>query len=227
MRFIFIALGLAGIILFVSTLSSPAYKDERAYEVAYSAIDPQAPDASAKFSELRRSELTNKYLFQNYGIVLLALGLVGFLIFRGNRVYSPKTKMRIALMGFLAVAATSAGLYISMFLGLSRGDYPHWADSVGIGIAENAFVSLVMCVFMLAHLIFLKGNFTPGRQISYRPSLKTLWPFLLTILSLSALIISVLQGDAFVVVGLSLWAYFFASLKAGLQEEASSKFAAE
>lgn len=225
MRVICMILIIAGSILFLSTLSMQAYKDERAYEAAYLAIDSRASDASAKFSALRRSELTNKFLLQDYGIVLLSLGLIGAVIIRGNRIYAPKTKIRIAALGFLAVIAMSAGAYISMFLGLSRGEYPHWADSVGIGIAENAFLSLVLFIWMLVHLIFLKGNFTPGRQIQLKPTLKSLWLFLLAALSFVALLVSAFQADAFSVVGIGLWTYFFASLKSGREFGLSSDFA--
>lgn len=217
MKYAFLVAALIGATLLIIGMQMPAYKDEARYQSAYMAIDPQSEDASTKFSELRRNSLTNRYLLEDYGVIFLSLGAIGGLVLRRKerKIHSPKSGAHIAALGLLSAAVTTLGLTAYLFVGLSRGDYPYWADSAGIGIAAVLFSATLMFVFATLHLPLLRRGFAADQRVSLQPSIKSWWLSLMTVLSLVALAVSILQADPWTVPGLALWAYFFASLKSG------------
>ena len=217
MKYAFLVAALIGATLLITGMQMPAYKDEARYQSAYMAIDPQSADASTKFSELRRNSLTNRYLFEDFGLIFLSLSAIGGLVLRKKerKIYSPKSGAHVAALGLLSAAVTALGLTAYLFVGLSRGDYPHWADSAGIGIAAIAFAAALLFVFAILHLLLLRRGFAADQRVSLQPSIKSWWLSLMTILSLVALAVSILQADPWTTPGLALWAYFCASLKSG------------
>ena len=217
MKYAFAAMALVGAVFLIISAQMPAYKDEARYQSAYMAIDPQSADASTKFSELRRNSLTHRYLLEDYGLIFLSLGTIGGLVIRRQErtMYSPRTKAHIAALGLLSALVTSLGLTASMFAGMSRGDYPYSADSAGIGIAAILFVTVLLIVFATLHLPLLRGGFLADQKLNLKPSIKSWWLSLMTVLSLVALTTSVIQAEPGTAPGLALWAYFFASLKSG------------
>lgn len=216
MRFPLTIMSVVGALLVCWSLTLSAYKDERAYEVSYNSIDSLSPEASKQFAELRKKSLTDKFQIQDYGIVILTVGLIGLCLFekKGWRISAPKNRTRFVVLGFTCVAVTAISIFTSMFLGLSRGDYPHWSDSAGIGIAQNAFLILIFLCWMVPHLLFLRGNFKVHQQIMLVPSVSTALLIVEGTLFLCGFVLSFIQAD--ILAGsFLLWSYFFFALMSG------------
>ncbi len=224
MKFASIIMAIVGALLVCWSLTMSAYKDERAYESSYNSIDSLSPEASKQFGELRKSSLTDMHQIQDYGIVILTAGPIGLCLFakKGWRISSPKTRKQTAALGFTCVGMTAIALFASMFLGLSRGDYPHWSDSAGIGIAQNAALILVLIFWMASHLLFLRGNFKENQTIAFTPTVSTSLLLLEGTLLFCGFILSLIQADILAGAFL-LWSYFSFSLMAGKNPKAQDR----
>lgn len=172
---------------------------------------------SAEYWKLRDEMLTPKYKLQDYGCTIL-LGGIGLFITRRKSQYflrSPKSK---AILIVIAVSAPilSVGAYVfDLLQGMYRGEYPHWADSLGIPFAGLPFLLTVAMLWSLAHLGFIHGSNTAGANLSLAVSARANW-WLLFVSGLTTVLVALLAIDGaywYALPGV-LWLYFYLSLAA-------------
>ena len=209
---------LAGLALLGYSLLLEPYTDSAAYYAQYGSIDVSASDATQRFSALRATFLTPKFSFQDYGItfgmvglLLLLPGLLGFQRFR-----TPGGRMGLLLTGVSAAVLSCVALAERLHLHLLRGNFPHWADSLGIAAAAI----LVLCVLLLLWALFLlllyKDSFVSRVPLFPIEARLSDW-FLLTVLTITSVLLLcvVFSGNFWLILPGLLWGYFYLSILQG------------
>ncbi|MCL2636639.1 MAG: hypothetical protein FWD50_08475, partial [Betaproteobacteria bacterium] len=122
---------LVGVALLGYTFSISPYKNEALFEERYMAL---SDGQSKEYWELRDEMLTPKFQLQDYGGTLVALSIGIILVSRKGwqRLKSPKSGARLLGLAVAAPILTVGALVFDLLQGFSRGEFPHWADSMGI-----------------------------------------------------------------------------------------------
>lgn len=206
-----IFLFILGSVLIGYASSLPAYKDERLFLERYMSL---SPGQNKEFGELREEMLTPKFQLQDYGIELLAIASAVFAATRsgGFHVLHP-TRKTLAAVGIGVPFLTVGGYVFDLMLAFDRGEFPHWADSMGIPLSGAPILLALLIVWALAHLLFV-------RRIDYFPtslikafSLKANW-WLLFMAALTALLVLLCAafGQYWYAIPGGLWVYLYLSI---------------
>jgi hypothetical protein len=197
-----------------SSLLQP-YTDKAAYESRYMAMG--AGD-SEKFFALRREMLTPKYRLLDHGWALIAVALIlaPGAITHWRRLRSPASRLLIVGIGIVAVLGTIGAEIFNLMRDAERGDFPHWADSLGIPLFGMIFVAVGLCVWGAFHLGFLAGEFEVRvplvcaltRQVN-------LWLAFVFCATVLIVLLYIVEGSAAHVIVGGVWLYFYASLASG------------
>lgn len=216
-----VLLAAIGALGFFHSLTVPAYKNETLYLDQYRDISVEGSyeAATQEFRKLRDGQLTEKYKVQDYSLTVLfsALALLGFVLLGGVQAACLKSKTQIALLGVASALTTSAASLFSLLLDFNRGEFPWWADSLGIPLfTQEVPILLVLLIWAVSHLYFLKGHFEYGRTI-FRFSVfeGNLWLSSISFISLLFLIDSVAKGSFVMIIPGCLWIYFYLCLASG------------
>jgi|SRR6266853_568547 len=205
----------AGLCLFVYALTVPPYVDEKKFTERYMAL---SPGQSKEYWALRDEMLTNRFRFQDYGVTVLIAGIVGLIALRKGfrQIKAPRARSWLAGLAIALPFLTVGGYVFDLFLAFGRGEFPHWADSMGIPLAGVPILLGAMLVWALAHLLFLRGTYTGGTPIAQGVSRKGNW-YLLAVAALTALLICLTSvfGQYYYALPSVLWLYFYLSLAAG------------
>lgn len=210
-----------GAIGFFYSLNLPAYKDEDFYHSQYMSIafDPSPKEASKQFHILRDSQLTSKYKVQDYSLTVFSIGLVllFFLKAGGTNITSFNSKKKIFFLGVFSALITSCGFFSSLMLDYHRGEFPWWADSLGIPIfTQDVPMFLALLGWAIIHSLFVSGKFECGKTVFKLGVLKSnYWLSFITVISLLFLLASIVYGSFTMVIPGCLWIYFYLSLAAG------------
>ncbi len=210
-----IALFVVGLVLVGYSASMPAYTDQAAFQREYMNLSAGQDE---EYWALRDKMLTPKYKLQDYGGTLIVSGLAILLFVRDKRFRLVAPKSRAALVG-IAIAApcvSVAAFIFDLFQGAGRGEFPHWADSLGIPLTGAPFLFVSLVVWAAAHLVFLRGPYTPSAPLSVAVSRKTnLW--LLFVSAITALIVAdcLFEGTYWYAIPGTMWLYLYTSMAAG------------
>ncbi len=203
------------IVLLYSSMLKP-YTNEDEYNQKYYAIEGEK--RFKEFYQLREIYLTEKYLIEDYGITILIVGLFIFTLFyKGdNSIKIPNTKLKIGLIGFVAVLVSVLGYIGDLFLGMVRGDFPHWADSLIIPLAAVPIIFITLLVWFFLNLIGLINPFKAGVQIKeFQLNNINYWFLFLVIIALITTIITIFYGDFWLTTAGLIWSYFYFCLLVG------------
>jgi hypothetical protein len=189
------------------------YKDEAIFMERYLAL---SSGQSAEYSKLRGEMLTPKFQLQDYGGTLVAAAVVTFFISRRGwrNVTSPKSSA--TLLGLaVAVPFFTAGAFVfDLFLASERGEFPHWADSIGIPLMGTPVLLVVLLVWSVAHFAFLRRTYKSAPLSQAVSEKANKW--LLFVAALTAVLIA-LQASLgqywYAMPGIA-WLYFYLSLAA-------------
>lgn len=216
---------ITGSIGFFYSLKIPAYKNETFFQSQYMAIqiEPSTHEASKKFYELRESQLTNKYRIQDYSLMTFFVGvtLLGLVYLGGTRALSLDSKKKIIFLGIFSALITSGASFGSLMLDFNRGEFPWWADSLGIPIATAEIPQLLfLLVWVICHSLFLRGRFECRKPIFRIDVIKSnYWLSFVTSISFLLLVESVVRAGFMMIIPCSAWIYFYLSLAAGRVDE--------
>jgi len=203
-----------------STALKPYTDREAFYEKMYSVMDDE--NKYEEYYKLRQSYLTSKYTFENYGLVAIILGLYSLILIPKNwkDFKTPKTKLTIGIVGFLAVILSIGGYVGDLFLEATRDRYPPWADSLGIPLMSVPFLFLLFSGWFAANLIGLKNSFRTAVYISeFRLKKTNYWYLSLLILTALLVLTLIYEGDFWWTAAGIMWIYFYLSLLLGRQKE--------
>lgn len=208
---------LIGIGLFCYSFNFEGFTNRAEFEdKVYELMD--LPNKSEKFYELRNSYLTPKYELENYGFVMIIVGVAILITLpkKGFQISVAKEKWIIAAIGILAAALSVIGFVGDLFLEMHRFGYPPWSDSMGIPLTGVPFTILIFLGWWAVNLIGLKGSFALGSKFKELDmSHINYWYLTLTILTLLLTMLLVYEGDFWWTAAGIAWAYFYFQIGIG------------
>jgi len=173
---------------------------------------------SEEYWKLRDEMLTPKFQLEDYGITLAAIALAVFLVTRKGqvRLQSPNSRKALVALAIVLPFLTVGGYIFDLLQAFDRGEFPHWADSMGIPLMGAPIQFIILLVWSLAHLSFLRGGYQPAASLVQAVSLKANW-WLLFVSVVTALLalLCVALGQYWYAIPGTLWLYLYLSLGAG------------
>lgn len=206
-----LALGLA-LIAYAAFL--PPYKDRERFEQQYRQL---TAGQSARYYALRQEMITPKYQLEDYGGTAIALALAVFLFTRSGRlrVESPASCKTLVAIGIGLPFLTVVSFVSDLFLSFSRGEYPHWGDSMGIPLMGAPVVLVLALVWSMAHLCFLRGvDYSPTSLIRALSPKANWWLLCISLGTALLALDSLVFGQFCYVIPCALWLYLYLSLAA-------------
>ncbi|MCL2525345.1 MAG: hypothetical protein FWF20_11140 [Betaproteobacteria bacterium] len=171
---------------------------------------------SEEYWKLRDEMLTPKFQLQDYGgtLVALSIGIIIVSCKGWRRLKSPTSGAR--LLGLAAAAPIlTVGAYIfDLLQSFNRGEFPHWADSMGIPLMGAPILLVIMLVWSGAHLAFVHRTYR-SEFLSVAWSWRSNW-WLLVIATVTAVLValSAATGQYWYAIAGVAWLYFYVSLAA-------------
>lgn len=192
--------------------SLPAYKDEKLFLERYMSM---SAGHSREYEDLRAEMLTLKFPMQDYGITLLAVASGVFAAIRRGRalVLSPKSPTTLAA-GALGLPLLTVGSYVFDLMQAShRGEFPNWADSIGIPLMGAPVLVALLIAWALAHLCFLRRTDYFSTSLITAFSHRANW-WLLFLAALTAVLalLCAASGQYWYAIPGGLWVYFYLSI---------------
>jgi len=212
-----ILLFLFGLSLTIVSFSCDRYSDERAFNEKYMEIDSDE-NASEQFFELRNEYLSSKDDYFDYGITFVICALIILLlsVVASRGIRTPNKRWIIVSIGLLAAITTTMSYVIDLFIQMSRGSYPHWADSLGIPLSGAFGTLIVLLVWVGLNSIGLMKPFRTSVLISPMNIAKANRLYMvIAVLSLIIAIWTIASGLFLDIIPDLLWVYFYMSILLG------------
>lgn len=208
-----VVLFLAGVSLFVYSLTLLPYTDRELFMERYNNI-PMGQ--SEEYWKLRGEMLTPKYQLQDYGITLMVAAVIAFIITRGERVRieSPKSRARLLALGIFLPFITGVGNAYDLFQLLFRGENPWWADSIGIPLMGIPVLVVLLLIWSMVHLVFIKGHNRMPAAITKASAGTSVWLIIVMVLTAIPTIICTGFGQYWYAIPGLLWLYYYLSIGA-------------
>ncbi len=203
---------LLGVGLILYSLSLSPYTDEQVFLERYMSL---SSGQSKEYWQLRNEMLTSKYRIQDYGGTACLAGVVLLLLTR-TRFHNPKERWPLVAMVLSAPAVSVGAFVFDIFQGARRGEFPPWADSIGIPLMGVPVQLAVLLVWALAHLVFLKAPFATSRPLSFAFSRQANpWLLLVSAATTALIILLAVDGAYWYALAGALWLYIYLALAAG------------
>lgn len=213
MKIAAILLSIGAALWFYAFTLSP-YKDEALFMERYMSMSVGQSEA---YWQLRNEMLSPKFQLEDYGITLVAIALLTFLVARNGELLfrSPSSRKSLVVLAIGLPFLTVGGYAFDLLQAFERGEFPHWADSMSIPLMGVPIQLIALLVWSLAHLSFLRGGYRPSTPLMRAVSLKSNWwlLFVSSATALLALLFAALGQFWYAIPGL-LWLYLYLSLGA-------------
>ncbi len=207
---------LLGVGIFSSSFTLSPYWDEKLFTERYLAL---ADGQDTEYWKLRDEMLTPKFSLQDYGGTLVLGAIAAFFISRrgGRNVTSPRSRAYLIRLSLALPFLTVAAYVFDLLLAYKRGEFPHWADSMGIPLLGSPVLLLIILLWSWAHLSLLPSAYQPAR-LSLAVSRRTHW-WLLIVAAVTALllVLCLASGQYWYALPGMGWLYFYLSLAASRQ----------
>jgi hypothetical protein len=207
-----VCLALVGVVACFVGLAMPRYRDQREFDRRYSAIDPKLAGASSAYQNLRAEFLTSSAQYQDYGITSMLVAGLCLLAGYGRKavVWLPISRWGISGAGVVASVVTTFTFIGSLFLDAARGEFPWWADSLGIPLMGVPFVfgallgwvSLNVGVFVMPW----------GMEVKWWQQIRRFGVGAGLVALVGLLLLSVFRGDFWGLIITAVWMFFYAAM---------------
>lgn len=208
-----LALLLLGLVLVGYSTTLAPYKNEAEYQARYSQMTKRDSD---RFYALRDEQLTPKFEMQDYGVTSIFLALMVWILSRGKSVTAPKSLFVFITLSVAIPCVQVGALLFDLFQGASRGEFPHWADSLGIPLMGVPILFGGALLWILLHVAFFLANvkYCPA-PLRLAISLQSnLWLLLLSLITAVLVVLSIAEGAYWYAIPGALWLYLYLSLAA-------------
>jgi len=207
-------LALLGIGLLAYSLTLAPYKDEQAFMKQYLAMHS---GQSQEYFALRDAQLTLKYPLQDFGIqVLISAILLALLARQGRiRINSFRSRAMAASTAALLPILCVGGYVFDLLQAFDRGEFPHWADSMGIPLMGAPVLLVFLWFWAFANMALMSGKFQSGTPVkSAFQWRKNWWLLLNAVLWLLVAGLTAAYGQYWYAMPAMAWLYFFLSIGA-------------
>ncbi|XPF95296.1 hypothetical protein ACM9HF_04585 [Colwellia sp. RE-S-Sl-9] len=211
---------LIGVSLLLYSFILEPYSDPELFNQQYMSLDNSQ---SAEFYALREEMLTPKYLLQDLGITIISFLFILMLLLKlGKGKIKTPNKPLLILLAFTLPFITAAGSVFDLFQGLFRGEFPHWADSIGIPLSGIPIIFIVLFIWSMLHLLFISIGQTPVTKVKITPlpissslSFKlNPWIIFVSFITIILTCLSTVYGQYWVSVPGVFWLYYYLSIGA-------------
>jgi hypothetical protein len=209
-----VVLLIVGIALLISSLTLSPYKDEKLFNSKYMEMSSGQSDA---FFKLRDEMLTPKFQLEDYGISLLALAGVVFFLYRkeGLQITAPSSRKWLVVLAMALPFITVAGYVYDLLNAYNRGEFPHWADSMGIPLMSAPVLLIGLLFWVVGHFGFLHGDYPPMAKIERESFYKTnIWLKFVSAVAVLLTLLFFALGQYWYAIPSLVWVYFYLSLAA-------------
>ena len=203
---------LLGIMLIIYSLTLNAYIDTDLFNTKYMEL---TMGQSQEYYDLRQSMLTPKYYLQDIGILLILLSSLFFFLKKigKNSIKTPKSKTMFIILALFLPVLTTGGFIFDLMQAMFRGEFPHWADSLGIPLMGTPIIFISLLFWSLIHLIFLHESNITATEIKLNTLKKfNKWLLFIIIVSLLITIQAGILGQYWYAISGILWIYYYISL---------------
>jgi hypothetical protein len=208
-----ILLSLVGVTILTYSLLLSPYKDEKAFRDRYMAM---SVGQNEEYSKLRDEMLTPKYDLQDYGVTLITVAVCILIITRNIFTKAPKTRLAVVILAIVLPFLTIGGFAFDLFQGNARGEFPHWADSLGIPLMGIPIQFIVFLFWSLIHLLFLRNYYAPSAPLALAVSREAnLWLLFISGLTVILISLCVVYAEYWYAIPGVFWLYLYLSLAAG------------
>lgn len=127
--------------------------------------------------------------------------------------------MTVAIVGISAVIVTVFGYVAELYLERCRESFPHWADSIGVPLADVPIIFVILFLWYVLNLIGFKNPYKTGGCIK---NLKlegiNYWFLIHLIVTFRLTVILIFEGAFWLVSAGILWSYFYLCLLVGRRD---------
>lgn len=206
-----VTLLLIGMAILAYAFSIVPYKDEELFMERYMAL---SVGQGEEYSKLRDEMLTPKYPLQDYGGTLVAMAVVIFVATRKDwrQLKSPNTRARLLGIAFVAPLLTASAFVFDLFQSYARGEFPHWADSMGIPLMGVPVLFVVLLLWSGAHLAFLRGPYRAAPLVLAMSRKSSWWHLFISAITFALVALCVSLGLYWYAIPGFFWLYFYISL---------------
>lgn len=198
-----------GMVVALVGLLMPYVREPSEYSRRYALL---GPGQSAEFHALRADYETSAKYCEDYGVTVALLGGLTSVASYWRRLVRklPTSYLSIAMLGAGAAITTVLIFVARLFLEAFRGEFPWWADSLGIPLAGMPFIFAGLVAWsLLSSLLKFWSVSHSGRAIRLMRTATVLICSSVVVVPLTLL---VAEGDFLAVPALLLWAAFFGAI---------------
>ena len=218
---ILLMLGIIGIIILGYSISMEPYTNREEFLRKTIQLDR---GMDTEFYNIRDEMLTPKYRLQDTGItlILFSIFLGTFVKFHDGKFLSPKTKRSLIGIAIFLPFLTVAGYIFDIFQGMSRDEFPHWADSIGIPLMSTPFILCLLIIWAIFHLAYIKNYKKLPLSVAFTRKLNP-WLLIVSILTAISTLYSIFYGQYWYALPGILWLYYYLSLGVNYIHEKKNK----
>lgn len=214
MKFAACALLLAGAAMLAWSFTLAPYTDHAAFLRQSMAL---TSSQSAAYHALRDAMLTPRFALHDYGITLIAAALLALVLLRkGVAGITTPNSGGLFLAIAIGVPLLTTGAYLfDLFQSMDRAELPQWADSLGIPVMAAPGIAMLLLVWSLGYLTFLRGSYWPRVPLvlGLSPDADR-WLRALAFIGLAGTLFACACGQYWYAIGNAGWVYFHLSLGA-------------
>lgn len=211
MRFALVILILSISVWGYSLTLSP-YTDDAEFHSRYSEMDRNDSD---KYFAMRQELLSPKYKLQDYGVTGVFLALLAGALTRFKSICSPSSIFGFVMVALVAPILTAASFVFDLIQAQSRGEFPHWADSLNIPFAAVPVIFVLSLIWSLAHLVMLAGVRRSHAPLHLAVSRQANpWLIFVSFVTAAMAVVLIAEGAYFYVVSDLAWVYLYLSIAA-------------
>jgi len=202
----------AALLAYASMLAP--FTDQQEFYIRYLQLQP---GQNAEFHGLLRQFLSAKYDLVDYGVTLIVLAGVAWLVarFGTGGLKSPPGRRTLVRLAYLAALLLFLAFEVTLVQSYFRGYYPRWADSIWPLMVGGLLVLLLLVGWTYVHLRLLPRDYPASQPLQLALSGKlNPWLLLLSLASAGLAVAAAAQGAwPFMAAGL-LWAYVYFAIAA-------------
>ncbi len=205
-----IIIGMIGIIILGYSFLLEPYTNNQEFFAKYMKM---GPGQSNEYFQLREEMLTPKYRLEDTGITLSLISIISLIILKSKKgsLLSPKEKYLVVALAITLPFLTIASYVFDLFIGMSRNEFPRWADSLGIPLMGVPIEFIALLIWSSLHLLFIKKY--KQSPISSAITLKlNPWLIFVSAVTLLLTLIFIFGGQYWYAVIGALWIYYYLSV---------------
>ncbi|XDD46864.1 hypothetical protein AB3N60_01850 [Leptospira sp. WS39.C2] len=207
-----IILFLFGLYLIYTSLKLKPYTDEKKYTEEYFKLKD---GDNENFLKLKDKYKSNHYQTFDLGIAMITFSILFTLsiIFKEN-LFRFISKLHPLMVGSISVFSTITSEIYYLFRDANRGEFPHWADSLGIPIFQSMILGLILLIWLFLNYFLSKMDrytFVP-LDSKFKYLKLDFWFYFLCLITIVLSIYFIFEGDYLQICSLFFWILYYLSL---------------